>query len=123
MDRPHRPLHWAILLHVPNAPSIEALRRGAESARRAFPSSNARLAGRIWEPIQGMAIPEEIRCDSSSLRSEIHRIADGAMPIQSDAPLHQYLLTVAGGESILLTRVHHAAADLVGATNWLQHQL
>jgi hypothetical protein len=124
MDRPSRPLDWAIVLHFSNPVSRDALERGASSARMSFPSSGSVRDGARWShdssafPISAQTVAR------NELRDAIERVVAPPMDITRESPLQQFLLT---GEDIdgavLITRVHHALADLVGGSLWLQHQL
>ncbi len=122
MDRPTRPLHWAIVLHLPQAPSLEMLRRGALSARLAYPSSSSVLNGRVWRRVESAPGIEQLELVRGSVRKTIERVVNEPMDITNSPPVSQYLLD-ATGTTLLITRFHHAAADLIGGTLWLRHQL
>ena len=123
MDRPQRPLHWTMVVHLPHSPDLTALERGAASARLAFPSSTAVRDGSQWRPAAAQAI-EQRSLTGTGLRAEIERFANAPMDITMSPAVRQRQLS--GGDikgAVLLTKVHHAAADLVGGTLWVQHQL
>src|SRR5215510_14275945 len=52
VDSPHQPMDFGILFHMSNAPSLDALRAGARSARNLFPSTGSIIEGRHWRPIK-----------------------------------------------------------------------
>src|SRR5438067_1398522 len=109
MDRPARPLDWAIVLHLRNGPSVEMLREGAESARLSYPSSAALLDGHTWKAISSRIPLEQRVIAATALRETIHGFVDNRMDITQTPPLAQGLLSVPGSDErvALVTRVHH----------------
>ena len=122
MDRPQRPVHWAIVLHMEHAPALEMLRRGALSAKLAYPTSSSVLNGRAWRRIESTPGVEVIEVVRGSVRKTIERVVNEPMDIRSVPPIAQYVID-AGGSTLLVTRFHSAAADLIGGASWLLHQL
>jgi hypothetical protein len=123
MHRPERPLDFGqILVLKATAPSSEALQKGAESARCHFGQSGCVLRQSRWEWAPGSFF------EVQELRSPGHRqLAMEAFMVKPFAlecsnPVQQLLL-VYQGERILLTRMHHALADGLGALQWVAHQL
>ncbi len=124
MDRPVRPLDWAIVLHLRDTPGEAALQAGAASARRRYPSTAAVLDLKAWrsapsaEPVLTVREVEEADTPSAVLE-----YLDAPWDMRASYLVRQLLITRQSSQgAVLVTRVHHAATDLVGAALWLQHQ-
>lgn len=107
MERRERPLDFALVLQLENV-DLASLQRGAQSAALAFPRSAMRAAGDRWvpdliPPISTIALDSTTRFDP-----------------RAAAPIAQSFDASSGK---LLTRSHHAAADLLSVVLWLDHQL
>lgn len=124
MDAPQRPLDFAVLLALsPEAASLDALRAGARSARLSFPRTACRAIGGVWQDVEEP--PQELDRETLGPGALDARIeAELASPIDPtlDVPLVQRLFSSRDGD-VLLTRCHHAAADLLSVGLWLDHQL
>jgi len=59
MDSPRRPLDFTLLCHLRNAPDVEALRKGARSARNFYPTTGSYINKQHWvrfpQPEDGVA--------------------------------------------------------------------
>lgn len=120
MDGPCRALDFGILLHLRTAPELEGLRTGARSARNRYPASGSVIDGNRWVPT---AVPGDgvTVCTSANAVQEFlaRRLDPG-----KDAPIQQLVVTGdPDGKTLLMTRVHHAAADGSSVAMWLRHQL
>ena len=133
-DSPTRPLDYGLALHFGRSPAppfdLESLRRGAESARQAFPVAGSRLGvGRygapVWIPCPGASAAPVVQTTLEDDPGPL--IQDFLAPpfrLAEEPPLRQ--LMVGTGDPprwSLVTHVHHAASDLVGALLFVQRQL
>lgn len=116
LDGDHSPQDFAITLHLRNAPSFDALRRGAESATRRYPVSGSRIKNRRWVYDPNLSIE---RLNGHSVETFINERFD----LRRQNPVKQILLATDPDQAALVTRFHHAAADGLSAALWLGHQL
>ena len=127
MDSPTRSLDFALIFRLrADAPGAEALARGAASARIAFPSSGSIIRGRAWTPAPavGGLLRERSVDGEPSRRATMADFMAEPMDPRRAAPFRQLLVhDEADGSTHLVTRIHHAAADLVAASMWATHQL
>jgi hypothetical protein len=116
LDGDHSPQDFAITLHLRNAPSLEALTRGAESATRRYPISGSRIKNRRWvyDPK-----PSLERMNGHSVETFVNERFD----LRRQNPVKQILRATGEDQAALVTRFHHAAADGLSAALWLGHQL
>lgn len=126
MDSPRRPLDFALLFHLPGAPSLEALRTGARSARNIYPTTGSYVDKNRWrrfaEPGDGItALAASSKADD--IRA-VEEFLDGSFDLRQQMPVQQLVVMHdrEGGVK-LVTRFHHAAADGLSAAMWLGHQL
>ena len=125
MDSPTRPLDFTLVLHGSRLPDVDALKRGALSARNRFPATGCRVEGRQWvrmDPTRaGLAIQD---AGNGAVTAEIRNFIRPPMHLDREPPVRQLLIReIDGGGAVLATRMHHAGADLVGTLMWLGHQL
>ena len=125
MDRPTRPLDFAIILHFARTLDHVALEAGAISARFQFPSTAAILHGAAWRRPSSVAAGIEFRTvPRPNARDVMADFLDAAWDLRRTPPVRQLAISYSDGTgSVLLTRFHHAACDAIGAMLWLQHQL
>lgn len=124
MDSPSCPLDFSVILHLPAPLPADALERGAISARRAYPTSGARLEGASWfpggAPAQRLEVVESTEAEAiAAIGSWMRRPFDLAI----GPPVRQLLVRCGGAADRLVTRFHHALCDGVSAGMWLEHQL
>ncbi len=133
-DSPKHPLDYALILHFERSEhppfSPLALERGAESARQAFPVAGSvlesgRLSAPVWTPAPGHCAAPTVRMTSEE---DSTPLIDGFLAprfrLEEEPPLRQLL--AAGGDPprwSLVTRIHHAASDLIGALLFIRRQL
>jgi hypothetical protein len=123
MHRPDRPLDFGqILVLKDTAPSLEALIKGGESARRAFGQSGSVLLGGRWEwsPQAFFEVRQSVLPVNRALAMEAFMLK--AFDLEKTNPVQQLLLE-SQGQRVLLTRMHHALADGLGALEWVAHQM
>ena len=116
LDGSHSPQDFAITLYLRNAPSFEALRRGAESATKRFPISGSTIKNRSWIYDAHLSVK---RINGESVQSFVNERFD----LRRQNPVKQIVSTCGDDEACLVTRFHHAAADGISAALWLGHQL
>lgn len=126
LDAPRRPLDFTLIFHLSEAPSVEALRAGARSARNFYPTTGSRVVGRRWvhfdEPGDGLT-PVSVPTDRDATAA-VEDFINAPFELRLRAPVRQLLLTSDDGAGVrLVTRFHHAAADGLSAGLWLGHQL
>jgi hypothetical protein len=122
MDTAQSSVDFAIVFHFNDKLDVDALRRGALSARRKFPTTGSRLLRNAW--VRDSRTSEAIatascKDASTTIQSFVNRILD----LQRDFPVQQLIVTGDDEKTILVTRFHHAAADGMSAALWLGHQL
>jgi hypothetical protein len=120
VDTRDRHSDFGIVFHMKKTPSLEALRAGARSARNLYPVSGSVFKGRRW-------IPVEVPCDGVMSmpvsKNSAALFLNREMGLRSNAPIQQLLLTDAASDmAMLVTQVHHAAADGFSSALWLHHQ-
>ena len=121
MDTPKSTVDFAIVFHFREPLDLDALSRGAESARKMFPTSGSHLVGNRWVQQHAEGSINTASCidPTSTINSFINRPLDP----QKEFPVQQ--LAVASGvrpNTTLVTRFHHAVADGMSASLWLTHQ-
>ena len=106
------------------------LYRGAQSALAAFPIAGSRLRWRpfdlpVWEPQPGALPALAVRVfPGGEQTARIQEFLESPFRLGDGPPLRQLLLGIGDPPSwSLVTQVHHAASDLVGALLFLQWQL
>lgn len=109
MDSPVRPLDGALIVTLNDVPSLEALERGAESARSTYPITRCRLDGRRWTSVDPAPIESG---------EDLEAFVDRGAPIREVPSPRQLLI----GDR-LVTLGHHAVGDLVSILAWVRHQL
>lgn len=129
VDSPVRPLDYALVLHFDRARSLpfsyEGLRRGAEDARRAYPVAASRVRRGSWQPFaRPPGAVAYWRLPGEATEPLLRRFLTPGFSLAEEPPVRQLLLE--SGEPprfSLVTRVHHAASDLVGALLFVGRQL
>lgn len=128
-DSPERPLDYALVLHFdrrrPLPFSYEGLRRGAEEARRVYPVAASRVRRGAWTllprppgPVAYWRLPGE---DTEPL---LRRFLTPGFCLDEEPPVRQLLLESGDPPRFsLVTRIHHAASDLVGTLLFVGRQL
>ena len=125
MDSPSRPRDFAVLLHLKNAPNLEALSAGASSARNLYPTTGSNIDKQHWvrcsEPSDGISATSV--SSTAEMAKVIEEFVDSPFDLHQLMPVQQ-LLVMDGlkGETKLVTRFHHIAADGLSAALWLGHQ-
>jgi hypothetical protein len=123
-DTPQRPLDFVLITHFKRAPSVEALRVGAISARNLYPTTGSHIRQRKWirhaPPDDGISVLPDFTLNTLEI---IEQFVDSTFDPHREMPVRQLLIK--GGspsELTLVTRFHHAAADGLSAILWLNHQ-
>ena len=116
LDSAHTPQDFAITLHLRNAPSFAALRRGAESATRRYPISGSKIKNRSWVYDNNLSVE---MLNGQSVETFINERFD----VRRQNPVRQIVYDIGNDETSLVTRFHHTAADGLSAALWLGHQL
>jgi hypothetical protein len=126
MDSPRRPLDFALLSHLNDAPILEALLAGERSARNLYPATGSYIDKRHWVRL----IEPETALTATSVSSPedvgrtIEEFLDGPLDLRRQMPVQQLVIrNNLNAEVKLLTRFHHAVADGLSAAMWLGHQL
>src|SRR5688572_21849000 len=126
MDSQRRPLDFTLLLHLKNAPGLEALRTGARSARNLYPATGSYIDQQHWSRIREPGAGVSVLSVSSSehLVKAIEEFINSPLDLHKQTPVQQLVITedVMGGVK-LVTRFHHAVADGLSAAMWMSHQL
>ena len=125
MDTRLRPLDFSLVLHFIKSPDAASMIRGELSARNVYPSTGSRVNGKEWA-----------REDAPESNLDVRRSEDGGAPghiqeflrlpfrLDREAPVRQLLIHDEGtGSASLITRLHHAAGDLLSTLMWVCHQL
>ncbi len=124
MDSPLRPLDYALLLHFRQPPDGARLRKGALSARNLYPVTGSSIEGRKWRrleaPEHGLTIAEAEGGNTDGAIREFLRVP---FRLDREPPLRQLLIQGTNSPACLVTRVHHAAGDLLSTLMWIGHQL
>ncbi len=126
MDTPRRPLDFALLLHLKNAPGLEALRTGARSARNLYPATGSHIDEQHWirinEPGDGISVISV--SSTEDLATAIEDFIGTPLDLRKQMPVQQLVIVDVGKNEVkLLTRFHHAVADGLSAAMWISHQL
>ena len=116
MDCPPSQLDFTIILSFNHRLDIDALRRGATSARNLFPTSGSRLKNNRWIHDSTHEGVLEFATRPDDVRTFVNRRID----LTEEPPICQLL---ADHGRTLVTKFHHAAADGTSASLWLNHQL
>ncbi len=122
MDTAQSPVDFAIIFHFNHKLDMDALRSGAHSARRTFPTTGCRLLGNTWvrDPRLSDSAIETASCRDVS--TTIETFINRPINLRRDFPLRQLAVSGDDEKTILITRFHHAAADGMSAALWLRHQ-
>ena len=124
MDSRIRPLDYALLLHFQHAPDGARLRKGALSARNLYPSTGSSVAGREWRRLEasphGLTVAEAEGGNTDGAIREFLRVP---FRLDRETPVRQLLIQGKNSPACLVTRVHHAAGDLLSTLMWVRHQL
>ena len=117
---PRRPADFGIVLHLRKAPTLEALRAGARSARNLYPATGSVIEGKEWKPISA---PDDGVTAVPFSTDAAERFFARPFDAHKQAPIQQLIVNpMPGGLMKLVTRIHHAAADGFSAAMWLRHQ-
>ena len=123
MDTPKSPVDFAIVFHFNDQLDLDALRLGAESARRMFPTSGSRLRWNRWVQERETSKESMTTAICSDAASAIHNFINRPLDPQIDLPVQQLAITSSTCQSTtVVTRFHHAVADGMSAALWLRHQ-
>ncbi|MEK6283228.1 MAG: hypothetical protein AABN95_22965 [Acidobacteriota bacterium] len=126
MDSQSRPLDFALLFHLKDPPTLEALRTGARSARNFYPTTGSHIDKQHWirfnEPADGVAAISGSSTEDPA--KAIGEFLDRPFDLHLQMPVQQLVINDSiNAEVKLLTRFHHAVADGLSAAMWLSHQL
>ena len=124
MSTGERPLDFVVILHLSDAPSLDAIRAGAKSAYLHFPTSSSLLNGGAWRFRPDLAERAFRTGGLASQHQTVESFVDQPLNPRSEIPLQQLVISpLAGNRMTLVTRFHHALCDGASALSWLAHQL
>lgn len=126
MDSPRRPLDFALLSHLKDAPDLEALLAGARSARNLYPATGSYIDKEHWVPFfePDTALTAVSVSSPDDVERTIEEFLDSPFDLRRQVPVQQLLIRNDLNAAVkLLTRFHHAVADGMSAAMWLSHQL
>ena len=115
-------LDFALVLHFAKSLDIDALELGARSARNRYPTTSSFVHGGRWEYVPTATKPIE-QTPTANAQKEIERFMNLSFDLHVDPPCRQLLIQQKSGNTLLVSRFHHAAADGMSAALWLGHQL
>ena len=123
MDTAQAPLDFAIIFHFKHKLDLNALRRGAQSARRKFPTTLCRLFKNRWtrNTWSSERAIEITSCSDAS--TAIENFVNRPIDLEREFPVRQLVIPGNNDGTIVVTRFHHAVADGMSAALWLRHQL
>jgi hypothetical protein len=126
MDNPQRPVDFMLVFHLTDAPSLDALRAGARSARHLYPTTGSYISGKNWK--RGHEPNDDgvraIASSGNNINELIQEFLARPIEIACQVPVQQLVITNKHSAAIkLVTRIHHAAADGLSAGMWIGHQL
>ena len=91
MDSPSRPLDFTLLLHLKNAPGLEALRTGARSARNLYPATGSYIDQQHWirlsKPGDGISVTSV--SSTADLAKAIEEFIDSPLDLHKQMPVQQ----------------------------------
>lgn len=124
-DTELRPLDFALVLHLTQSPDVESMIRGAHSARNFYPSTGSWVNGKQWAPKTALESNLDVRKrDSGAPNAPVEEFIKLPFRLDEEVPLRQLLIEDGViGPALLITRVHHAAGDLLSTLMWVCHQL
>ena len=115
MDIRLRPLDFSLILHSVKLPDAGSLIRGELSARNFYPATGSRVNGKKW--VRPDALESNLGIQQSGNGGALGSIQEFLrLPFRLDreVPVRQLLIHGDGtGTACLITRVHHAAGDLL----------
>jgi len=123
MDRPLRPLDYALILHFGRPPDGARLRLGALSARNLYPRTGSFIDGTEWRRLEVTGDGLAVRQAAGSPVEAIQEFMRVPFRLASEAPVRQLLVQHDAHRACLVTRVHHVAGDLLSTLMWVRHQL
>jgi hypothetical protein len=124
MDTPASQLNFAIIFDFNQELSVEALRAGADSARKVFPTAGCRLKNNRWVPDPAAATNAIAVASCSDSTPTVENFINRRFDPQTEVPVQQLVVASdAEPSTTLVTRFHHAACDGMSAALWLRHQL
>jgi hypothetical protein len=123
MDTAESPLDFAIIFYFNQKLDLHRLRRGAQSARRKFPTTGSRLVRNKWVKQWPSSEPPISTANCQQPSTTIEKFVNRRIDLHTDSPVQQLVVSTKEEKTILITRFHHSAADGMSAALWLQHQL
>jgi hypothetical protein len=123
LSRAARPLDFAVVLTVDGV-DLAGLRRGAESARRAFPTSGSVVQGRdwVWQDADPALCTQVEASDLSGRQAALEAFVDAVLDPHSSPPVRVLWVRCSAGDR-LAVRFHHCAFDGISAGLWLLQML
>ncbi len=122
---PERSMDFALVLHLKRAPSLEALQRGARSARNLYPTTGSHIKNYHWrrftEPADGVEVAAATGDENSA--TAIEAFLKTPFDPHTQMPVRQLVVRSESGRVRIISRFHHTAADGLSAAMWLAHQL
>ena len=112
MSTGERPLDFVVILHLSDAPSLDAIRAGAKSAYLHFPTSSSLLNGGAWRFRPDLAERAFRTGGLASQHQTVESFVDQPLNPRTEIPLQQLVISpLAGNRMTLVTRFHHALCD------------
>ena len=125
MDCPERPLDFALFLDFDGSLGVDALRLGARSARNLYPQTRCCVVDGCWSALEPAEYETAFRAiRSAACAADIERFLKTPFRPETEPPLRQLWVSDRDtGGGVLVTRIHHCAADLISGLAWIRHQL
>ena len=125
MDTELRPLDFALILDLIKSPDADSMIRGERSARNSYPATGSRVNGNQWLPEIAPESHLDVRQSTDGgATGNVEKFLELPFRLDREVPVRQLLIRdKSRGRDCLITRVHHAAGDLLSTLMWVCHQL
>ena len=123
LHRAARPMDFSVVITVDGL-DLDALRRGAQSARRAFPTTGSVVIRRewVWQEQDAGLCTEARAADTAERRAALEAFVDAPLDPHHTPPVRVLWVTCPQGNR-LAVRFHHCAVDGISAGLWLLQML
>ena len=125
MDSELRPLDFSLVLDLIKSPDADSMIRGERSARNWYPATGSRVNGKEWSPEFAPESNLDVRQrEDGGASRDLEEFLELPFRLDREVPVRQMLIRdKSPGPACLITRVHHAACDLLSTLMWVCHQL